>query len=198
MLRATTVILLAALLVNSPAFAGDFGIYPLKLVLTSTSNISTVAVTNNAPEVVTVQISAKLWTQNENGQDVYTDTKDVLFFPKIVEINSGTKKLIRVGYQGEKIGTLEKTYRLFVEELPLAAAGRTAVKMVLSLHIPLFVGNTNEKPQGQLENIRVNQGIVSFDVRNTGTKHLKIDRIQLNGIDASGKEIFTVNKNGWY
>jgi len=191
-------LILIAILNAFPIFGGDFGIIPLNLILDENSKTSVLTLTNNASENVTVQMSVKQWTQDERGQDVYSETKDILFFPKIVEMQKGQKVIIRVGYQGAKEDATEKSYRMFLQELPLSGTGAPAVKMILSLNIPIFVNNLNARADGAIDQIQFANGSFTINVTNKGTRHLKIKQIRATAKDSLGKEIFFANVHGWY
>ena len=56
---------------------------------------------NEGEDKITVQLNAKSWDQDDQGTDNYSETRDIVFFPKILEVEPATERIIRIGYQGE-------------------------------------------------------------------------------------------------
>ena len=191
--------IIAALCLPVPALAGSFKAVPIKLFLDAGTQTTTLTVTNQGGEKVTVQLDAKQWSQDETGQDVYTDTRDIVFFPKIADIGKGEKRIVRVGYQGAKDPRREKTYRLFLQELPVTKPGEMALKFALRFGIPIFVKPRVEVSQWGLDDkLELAQESLKLKVKNTGSTHLMVGKIRASGVDESGAEVFSKEKAGWY
>jgi fimbrial chaperone protein len=191
--------LLAALVLLLPvtALAGSFKVVPIRLYLDARSKTTIVKVTNDGAEKVTVQLEAKVWGQGPDGRDVYTDTKDIVFFPKIADIEKGEERIIRVGYKGKPSGN-ERTYRLFIQELPVTKPGEVALKFALRFAVPVFVAATNEVRERSIESAELKDGRVHVKVKNGGNTHFIVSKVRATGLNGSGKEVFNSETGGWY
>jgi fimbrial chaperone protein len=198
--RALVIKFLSVIIILLPSFvtAGSFKAVPVKLYLDARSRTEVLKITNEGNEKVTVQLNAKEWTQDEQGQDVYEDTKDIVFFPMIADIEKGEERIIRVGYQGQKQMQEEKTYRLFVEELPVSKPGEMALKFALKLGIPIFIQPLKETVAWSINGVDLSKGRLTVKVKNSGNTHFVVNTIKAVGLDGSGKEVFSRYINGWY
>ena len=52
---------------------------------------------NEGDEKIEVQMGASEWTQDAEGKDRYTETNDLVFFPKIMTIESKEERILRAG-----------------------------------------------------------------------------------------------------
>jgi fimbrial chaperone protein len=181
-----------------PAYAGSFKAVPTKIFLNARAKTAVLRVTNSGNEKVTVQLDTKEWSQDENGKDVYTDTRDIIFFPRMADIKKGEERIIRVGYNGKISGATEKTYRLFVQELPVKKPGEMALKFALKLGIPIFVKPVKEIEDSAIQGAELKEGKVLVKVSNNGNTHFIVNRLSITGLDSSGAEVFAKEIGGWY
>lgn len=182
------------------AEAGSFKAVPVRLYLDARTKTAVLKVTNDGDEKVTVQLEAVSWAQDSEGKDIYEPTKDIVFFPKIADIEKDQEKIIRVGYEGKKAeaSAAEKTYRLFVQELPVSKPGEVAIKMAIRLGLPVFVAPEKAVKQGVIEKMDISEGSLRVRVRNKGNSHIIIGRIKAKGIDEAGADAFAAESAGWY
>jgi fimbrial chaperone protein len=97
--------------------SADFTIAPVRIFFDPRTTTSILTITNKSDEALTLQLKAFTWQQDEEGKDVYSPTEDIIFFPKIFKIGKDEEKLVRLGTKIPH-GNYEKTYRLFLEEVP--------------------------------------------------------------------------------
>lgn len=182
------------------AEAGSFKAVPVRLYLDARTKTAVLKVKNDGDEKVTVQLEAVSWAQDSEGKDIYEPTKDIVFFPKIADIEKDQEKIIRVGYEGKKAeaSAAEKTYRLFVQELPVSKPGEVAIKMAIRLGLPVFVAPEKAVKQGVIEKMDISEGSLRVRVRNKGNSHIIIGRIKAKGIDEAGADAFAAESAGWY
>jgi len=181
----------------TPVMASSFKAMPLRLYLNSKDNTEVLKVVNEGNEKVTVQVSVKSWSQDGSGKDEYSDTDQLIVFPKMTSIEAGAEKVFRVGYRGGEVVD-EKTYRIFVQELPVNKPGATALKFALNLSLPVFVAPKVVKSEWEIKSLKVEGGEIKVEVKNYGNRHLMVKKITTNGVDRSGKNIFSNEKSGWY
>jgi fimbrial chaperone protein len=186
------------LLASSPASASDFQVSPITLELGQGVNSGVFTVINEGEGKINFQISLSEWTQDDTGKDVYSESTDIIFFPKIMTLETDEQRVIRVGLKGTRVQE-EKTYRLFIEQIPSREKG-VGVNIAVSIRFapPIFVKPAQIKTSGAIETIMLTKGKISAVVRNTGNVHFKITSILIKGRSASGAEVFSKEIAGWY
>ncbi len=97
-------------------------------------------------------------------------------------------------------GAIEKTYRIFVEELPPTgeAAAGSAVRVLTKMGIPIFVRPAKETATASLGELGVRDGALHFTLRNTGTVHFVPQAITVRGLGADGQSVFEQELAAWY
>ena len=186
------------LFASFPALAGDFQVSPITLELGRGTNSGVFTVINEGQEKINFQIAVSEWTQDSTGKDVYSETTDIIFFPKIMTLEVGEQRVIRVGLKGPW-GREEKTYRIFIEQIP-SREKSAGVNIAVSIRFapPIFVKPAEIKTSGAIDTIQLARGKISAVVRNTGNVHFRITSIWIKGRSASGAEVFSQEIAGWY
>jgi fimbrial chaperone protein len=186
------------LFVSFPAFAGEFQVSPITLELGKGMNSGVFTVINSGETKINFQISLSEWTQDIEGKDVYSETTDIIFFPKMMTLEAGEQQVIRVGLKGSR-ALKEKTYRIFIEEIPSREKTNSSnVAISIRFAPPIFVKPAVVKTGGAIDTISLTQGKISAVLRNTGNVYFKITSIFIKGRSASGAEIFNKEIAGWY
>jgi len=177
--------------------AAMLNIWPVELRLWPALKSDVVHITNRGSEVVNVQLLAKTWDIDENGRFIETGTGDFVFFPRLLTLQPKEERAVRVGYNGE-FPSLEKSYRLYIEELPPVLPPEQqekgyGLRYLLRLSLPIFVMPSQESPEPELEvdEIRVAKKTVKNSTRPTpfskphrdGEKPLQVIQV---GIRAPG------------
>lgn len=193
---ALSVLLTAALLFTAnPAWSGNFSVSPIRLEFDQRIKTGSVTVNNESDkEQLTVQMRAFLWTQDAQGKDVYEESKDLLFFPRIATINANESRVIRAGFE-HPLTDAEKTYRLFIEEIPEPRkdAQGAQISVTVRFGVPVFVKpQSAQTHQGEITSIVVEKGQLLVTVKNTGNSHFL-----MTGITAEAGE-FSESISGWY
>lgn len=199
-LKRTALVFIMTLFLANQTSASLFKVNPVRIFLDPQTRIEKLTLTNSNDEDLNVQIKVYQWTQDEKGQDIYLDTSEVIIFPKMASLKKDEEKIIRIG-TNQKSGPSEKTYRLYVEEIPSAEKAETknpTVHMFMRIGIPIFLSPVKKEEKGAIETITVQKGKTEFKVKNTGNKHLLLSAVQVRGVDNQGKEIFSKNIGGWY
>jgi fimbrial chaperone protein len=190
----------------SRAFAADFQIQPTTLDLGGSAKSGVFSVINNGKEKIDFQISVKEWTQDAGGKDVYEDTKDIVFFPKIMSVEPFEQRAIRIGVKAPT-SQKEKTYRLFVEEIPspkkepdvkLKGNIRAGLTIAFRFATPIFVKPVRPQESYVIDRIEMSKGAVRAIVKNTGNVHVKLLAVKFSGKAADGKELYSKEVAGWY
>ena len=177
-----------------PAAAAEFSVSPIRLFFERGARSAVVSVTNDSKQPLRMQLRLAEWTQDADGQDVYRDSEDLVYFPKLMTIEPGEKRLVRIGPKAPGAG--ERTYRLFLDELRDDAkpqSGSAAVTFSIRFALPIFFVPAEPKPRGEIEAISLEAGVLKVTVANPGNQHFRIETLRAEAGGAPLKEIA-----GWY
>jgi fimbrial chaperone protein len=175
-LAVATVLLIAELGLAAPrALAGSFQINPIRVDLGAAVASQALTVRNDGPDTLVVQMSVQAWTQ-ENEQDVYRPTQDVLVTPPLAQIAPGAEQVIRVGLRSRPDPARQGTFRLFVNEVPGApASGFTGLQVALRVSLPVFVAASGPARRDVPWTLsRDTDGGLSLAVENRGNVHVQL------------------------
>ena len=190
---ALAVALAAGLLSTRPGVAAEFSVTPIRVELKSGVLTDTITVTNHATSRLRVSVRLQEWTQDAAGNDVYKDSTELVYFPRQLELEPEARKLVRVGIK-QPAGVTEKTYRLFIEEEPpAAAAGQSQVAFYFRFGVPIFLSPAVPRAQPEVAAPSLQAGKVNLVVRNPGNQHFRLTTLALSDGDGFAKEIA-----GWY
>jgi fimbrial chaperone protein len=189
---------LALLALPTAARAGAFAVMPVKLEMDAGGSAAVLRITNQGDAQVVVQVSTKAWSQDDAGEPVYRDTPDVVVFPKILTIEPGEERLLRVGYRGPRTGEVELTYRLFLEEIPVAAETKAGLSMNLRIGVPLFVAPGKPHREPVLGTLALEDGNLDVPVENHGNVHVVVGQMTAAGVAPDGTKRVLAEQRGWY
>ena len=191
-----------ALLLFFPAdsHCGQWRVSPARVFLDRDVKSTVITVVNEAEEKVSLQGKAMEWTQDAAGKDVYQDTNDLAFFPRMLLINKGEQKIIRAGMK-IPAGAREKTYRLFIEEIPQPrkiTGDNAQLSVSVRFGVPVFVKPLKEEVKGEITGASLAKGVVTTKIKNDGNTHFRIGSVSLKGTNSQGAETFATKLDGWY
>jgi len=192
--------LLALLVVTSSAHAGGLNVSPIQLQLSPRTTKAMLTLRNDGAETMRYQVSATSWNQTARAELQLSPTTEIVFFPALFSLKPGEERNVRIGV-GTPFGLVEKTYRVFVEELPPTerpAQARSEVRVLTRVGVPVFLAPTRALDRRGIENLAARAGRASFRVSNQGTIHFREDVVQLRGLDGAGTVLFEREQRGWY
>jgi fimbrial chaperone protein len=176
----------------------NFSINPVRIFFEGVKKTDILTIKNESTKSVALQMTAFAWTQDEKGENVYAPTEDILFFPKLLEIKPGEEKIIRIGKK-ISLSDTEKTYRLFIEEIPdNSKAETTSVRILTKVGVPIFIPPLKTSASGAIEKIELNRSGLRLGVKNDGNVHFIIRSIRVAGNDSAGKEVYDMEEAGGY
>ena len=183
------------------AGAGEFAVSPIRVELGPAARTGAFVVRNEGQEPLSIQVRGMSWVQDAEGQDQYEDSAEIVYFPRLLTIEPGKEGVIRVGIRQPPVDR-ERTYRLFIEELPAAGATgaerKAALNFLVRFGAPVFVKPPRTVDQVEVGEPKAAGGKVSFDVRNTGNQHQVVEGIVVRGLAADGQELFTTTLTDRY
>jgi fimbrial chaperone protein len=183
------------------AFPGEWRVTPIRLVLERGARSGVINVQNDSDAPMNFQVQGMEWIQDEKGKDQYTETTELIYFPKQLVIPPKEERVLRVGIKGGN-GAREKTYRLFIEEVSPprkeTETEKTQIAVAIRFAVPLFIRPAKEVVTGDIIKAELHKGSLDATLSNTGNVHFRIRSIALSGMNSSGETIFTQEINGWY
>lgn len=184
----------AAALLAPQVQASEFSVTPTRIELRPGAMSDTITVVNHAQSTLRVAIRLVEWTQDAQGNDVYADTTDLVYFPRQMEVGPDARRVVRVGARAPA-GTSERTYRVFIEEQPdaLPPDARNQIAVAFRFGVPVFLAPAGAKPQAELSEPSLAAGRLSLLVKNSGNQHLRVNTIRVS--DGAG---YTQEVQGWY
>ena len=192
------VVLLSGIISPSLTFSGDFRVTPIRLEFDRANKSGVVTVVNEGEEKLSVQMKAFEWTQDVEGKDQYTETNDIIFFPRLMAIEKNEERVIRAGIKIPAISR-EKTYRLFIEEIPSPQkAEGVNIAITIRFGVPIFSKPIKEDIKGQIEKIELSKGVLNANLSNKGNAHFIINSVEIKGKNDKNEAIFSKELSGWY
>jgi fimbrial chaperone protein len=180
--------------------AAGLNVSPVQVSLTADEPRALITLRNEGDVEQRFQVSAMNWGEDPDKGMVLSPTEEIVFFPALLAVKPGEAKNVRIGTAAPLEGPVERTYRIFVEELPAAPKpeAKPAVRVLTRVGIPVFVA-----PQKPLEGRRVSAislaaGKAALEVQNAGNVHFRVELVRLEGQDKSGAKIFETQVAGWY
>jgi fimbrial chaperone protein len=157
---------------------------------------------NTSQEALRFQLSISAWAQEVGGQLILAPTRDVILFPRLVVLPPGAQRLIRVGVVAAG-GPIEKSYRLFVEELPpfdgdTPTATTPGVKVRVRVGIPVFIQPAGGRAEPRLAGLAAQGRRLSFELQNLGVVHVPPQRVRVTGYRSDGAVAWERDLESWY
>jgi fimbrial chaperone protein len=192
------VALFCLILICSIAFSGEFRVTPIRLDFDRGAKSGVITIVNEGGEKLNLQMRAFEWSQDAEGKDRYTETNDIIFFPRIMSLDKKEEKILRAGIKIPAT-TKEKTYRLFIEEIPEPKKGEGVnIAIAIRFGVPIFVKPLKEELKGEIEKVDFSKGVLNALIKNRGNTHFIIQSIDIKGRNAKGEESFSKELSGWY
>lgn len=196
----TTLVAAALVMLGSASWASaaTFTVNPTQIFLSGKTTTALLTLRNDSDETLRFQLAAFGWQQTPAGELTLTPTQDVVFFPALLTLAPKEERRIRVG------GTVpaaaqERTYRIFVEELPSADGQQAnAVRVLTKMGIPIFIRPAKEAATADLSGLAMAKGSFAFTLANRGSVHFVPQRVAVRALSASGERLFEEELKGWY
>lgn len=183
MRQAKLISILVALLSTVQAAEGaSFGVSPTLVELNAAHRIGVITLHNQGDATVFMQIRVCAWSQ-ENGEDRYEDSRELLATPPVFEVPAGADQVIRVALRHDPDTQRESSFRVFIREVPTAVSpGVTGLNVSLQLGIPVFVapavGSTPPTLQWRIQ--RSADGTLRVEASNHGSTRVRVQRFDLD------------------
>jgi fimbrial chaperone protein len=189
---------LATLAAASPASAATFTVNPTQIFLSGKTTTALLTLRNDSDEALRFQLTAFAWQQTPSGELSLAPTQDVVFFPALLTLGPKEERRIRVG-STVSAADQERTYRIFVEELPAAAGPQAnAVRVLTKMGIPIFIRPSRESATADLRDLSIRDGSLHFSVNNRGTVHFVPEKVVVRAAGSGGEQVGVEELKAWY
>ena len=190
------------LLISDTTFASTFSVKPVQVILTASGSSALLTVSNDSTEPIRLQVRAFAWDQSSTGEMLLSPTGDIIFFPTLLVIEPHQQRNVRVGTKVAP-GASERSYRLFITELPPAdgattGRGRSELRILTELGIPVFVREGAPSFEARVEDIRLLASRAALTIRNMGGTHFMVQAVRVVAVDAAGAVVLQRSIDGWY
>src|ERR1051325_10876733 len=79
--------------------AAEFSVSPIRLPFERGARAAAVTVSNDDARPLRMQLRLMEWTQDAAGADVHRDSEELVYFPRMMTVPPGGKRLVRVGLE---------------------------------------------------------------------------------------------------
>ena len=184
------------------ASASAFRVTPIRVTLERGGASALLTLTNESKDTLRFQISAHQWAQDPAGLMKLEPTQEILFFPALLTLEPGAERKVRVSAKAAP-ASLEKSYRIFFEELPPLTTAETAtqgaqVRILTKMGVPVFLAPEKVVEKAVIANAAVGNGALRFDVKNEGTIRFSVQGVTVRGVDANDAVLLEQKLDGWY
>jgi len=160
------------------AAASSLAVTPLRVELAAGAAAETLQVQNSTGSAMAVQMRLFAWSQ-QNGEDIYTPSSDLLVSPSIVSIPAGQTQLVRL-VRKAAASQGEKRFRLVIDQLPDPTKAQPGVAQTrVRFAIPVFVDRDKAAPAALAW--RLTEGNIQLE--NTGGAAARIVQIEVKQAD---------------
>jgi fimbrial chaperone protein len=184
---------------SSSAEAGALSISPVRIMLASGATSGLMTVRNESPDPVRLQLTLHTWQENPDGNMQLAPTEDLVVFPGLLQLKPNESRKVRIGLPVQQDIAVEKTYRLFLEELPgVSKLDQNQVRVVARIGVPIFLQPREPKPGwAPAVSHPDDQGFL-LQLKNTGNVHLILQEATVRGLGPKDQTIFDQKLTGGY
>ena len=177
------------------ASAYTFSVSPIRVFFEPNQKTTLITIGNDDETPLKLQIKLVSWTQGPDGKDIYSDSDELIYYPRSMTLGPNESRVVRLGIK-TPAQERERSYRLQIEDVPgdvPPAAQGPAVKFRYRFSIPIFLPPQVPKRVAEIENLTVKGGNIQLQVANRGSQHVRFDRITVK--TAAG---FSMDAEVWY
>jgi fimbrial chaperone protein len=152
-------------------------ISPVLLTLGAVGDTEICTVNNFGGAAAGAQVRLKSWTQS-GGQDVLSDTADVVASPPFMSIDPGQKQIVRVVNLSAAPGLAEQAFRFLLNEIPVPGTppGK-GISFMLEFSVPMFLPGAGSAPPMLQAAFVESGGRVVLRLVNQGDVHARLTNL---------------------
>jgi fimbrial chaperone protein len=169
------------------AAAASLQVSPTSVTLQAGQNADGLTLSNTGAAPLHAQVRVFRWTQR-GDEEKFEPTRDIAASPPMLELAPGAQQLVRVIRLGAPPADVQTSYRLIIDELPMASGkAKPGLQFVLRYSVPVFL-----MPQGdaaiapELRARVVREGDQWFiAIGNTGKAHAQVAELAYTAADGT-------------
>jgi fimbrial chaperone protein len=171
---------------SASAWCATFTVNPVRIQVSATRPNAMLQVTNREDQPVTLQFHVVTWSF-EAQKDIYVESDDFTLNPPIAVVGPHKTQSIRLGLRHAHDGTQERSYRLIIEEVPMASKPEfQGVQTLLRVSIPIFaMPKAVTAPKLNWQAVRTNDARLKVIATNHGSAHIQIKALNVTGADSA-------------
>jgi fimbrial chaperone protein len=147
------------------------------LNLSSKRPVDSIKFTNpNKDTPLNLQVKLVRWLQ-DNGNDVYQQTKDLIAAPPQLIIPPGKSQIIRVGWRNPQPVSKEIAYRMIVTDLTSYKKQANTITLRLQINLPVYIEPDNIMLKAQWQVKKQGPNALKVLISNVGNVHIKISKL---------------------
>jgi fimbrial chaperone protein len=195
----TTVLASVLVACANISFAATYTVTPVRVELKPGERSYLLNLRNDSNKELRFQVSAHEWTQSVEGEAQLTPADSLIVFPALLTLAPGTERKVRLGLTKPFSPDQEATFRLIFEELPdpVTPTSGAQVQIVTKMSIPVFVQPRQLRKEAVVQQTRLDNGVLRFDVVNSGNTFFILNGVTVTGRKSDGAA-FSKNLQGWY
>jgi fimbrial chaperone protein len=180
------------------AFAAPVTVTPTTVMLGPTQSSQLITLTNEGDTPTRYEANVSAWIENPDGTTTLQPSSDIIVFPQLTTLAPHESKRVRIGTE-HAAGATERSYRLILQELPQINrdTGRVEIQVLAKISLPVFLTPKGAHAVATIGAPRLENGVLHFDVANTGRTRFMLRQVDVIGRDING-EIFSLKTTGWY
>jgi fimbrial chaperone protein len=181
------------------ARAAGLEVSPVLVELSRTEPRANVVVKNLSDVAGRYEVTASAWEQTPDGQMRLAPAPEIVVYPPLLQVGAGEERKVRISTTAA-FGSREKSYRLFVRELPPpeAPAQKGTVRVLMKFGIPIFLLPTRPDLRAEITGGAVHGGRLAVTLKNTGNTRLSPGKLKLEPLGADGKPLSSTDVDVWY
>lgn len=180
------------------AMAAPVTVTPTTIVLGAQQTSALVTLTNEGDTPTRYEANVNTWVENPDGTTTLEPNADIIVFPQLTTLAPHESKRVRIGTE-RAAGGAERSYRLILQELPQInrEADRVEIQVLAKISLPVFITPPGAKAVAAIGTPKIENGVLQFDVANTGNTRFMLRQVDVIGHDING-ETFSLKTTGWY
>lgn len=181
-------------------FSATLTVSPISVDLGPKAASQLLVLGNQTDRELRFEVSTFVWTEDEHGEMVLAPTDDLIVFPLISAIAPRSTKSVRVGLVRRTASAMERTYRVFFQELsaPQSAENSGQVMMQMRIGIPVFVAPPKPRGSAEVSSAGLAAGLLRFRLANPGNRHIRLLSVSVTVEGAEGASVAAHELPAWY
>lgn len=177
----------------STAVSAGISVSPLSAILNLNEGRSHMLTVINTDKVnpIAIRVRAAQWQLDSEGHDVRNPTDDLVLFPIQFILPAGSRRSIRVAPREHLAPEVERSYRVFVQEVPIDLLGEnqviSGVRLITSYATAFYVAPSLALSKLTIEGSSKDQHQLSFTLVNNGNAHTHLHKLSITVLQ-DGKE----------